>query len=64
MNTKILFSVLIICLSIPFAGKAQLAFSNEVGVIAGPLLFKSDFGLRNNVDTNINNQCWGIGILH
>ena len=64
MNTKILFSVLIICLSIPFAGKAQLAFSNEVGVITGPLLFQSDFGLRNNVDTNINNQGWGIGIVH
>ena len=64
MNTKILDAVLTLCLTTPFTGKAQLTFSNEVGVIAGPLLFQSDFGLRYDTDTNLNNQAWGIGIVH
>jgi len=64
MNTKILVAVLILFLAIPSAARSQFAFSNEIGVIAGPLLFQSDFGLRNNYDTNINNQGLGIGLVH
>ncbi len=64
MNTKILFLVLPLWLLMPVSSAAQLGFSNEIGIIAGPLLFQSDFGLRNNFDTNINNQGLGIGIVH
>ena len=64
MNTKTLIVLMSFLLLSSFSGKAQLGFSNEVGIIAGPLLFQSDFGLRNNYDTNINNQGFGIGIVH
>ncbi len=39
-------------------------FSNEIGVAAGPLLFQSDFGLRGNVNTNINNVGLGVAVMH
>ena len=64
MNTKILLAVLFFYLSMPLTVKAQFGFSNEVGIIAGPLLFQSDFGLRENFDTNINNVGIGVGIVH
>lgn len=44
--------------------RAQSMFSSEVGVLAGPLLFQSDFGLRNNFDTNVSNLGLGVGVFH
>lgn len=43
---------------------AQLGFSHEIGVITGPVAFQSDFGLRNNFDTNRGNIGFGVGIVH
>ena len=43
---------------------SQLGFSHEIGVIAGPLEFRSDFGSRNNEKTNIGNIGFGFGIVH
>ena len=45
-------------------GFAQLGFSHEIGVIAGPVQFRSDYGSRNNEETNIGNSGIGIGIVH
>lgn len=42
----------------------QLGFSHEIGVIAGPVAFQSDFGVRNNFETNAGNTGIGIGIVH
>ncbi|TYA73914.1 THC0290_0291 family protein [Seonamhaeicola marinus] len=43
---------------------AQLGFSHEIGVVAGPLQFRSDFGSRNDSKTNFGNSGIGVGIVH
>ncbi len=43
---------------------AQFGFSHEVGVIAGPVQFRSDFGQRFNEENNIGNTGYGIGLIH
>lgn len=43
---------------------AQFGFSHEIGVIAGPVAFQSDYGVRNNLSTNAGNSGLGIGIIH
>ena len=43
---------------------SQLGFSHEIGVIAGPVEFRSDFGGRNEIETNFGNSGIGIGIIH
>ncbi|TDU43692.1 hypothetical protein BXY82_1109 [Gelidibacter sediminis] len=45
-------------------GFAQLGFSHEIGVIAGPVAFQSDFGERYNLETNAGNTGIGVGIIH
>lgn len=39
-------------------------FSHEVGIIAGPVAFQSDYGERNDFSTNSGNTGIGIGIIH
>ena len=41
-----------------------LGFSHEIGVIAGPVEFRSDFGNRSDEETNFGNLGFGIGIVH
>lgn len=43
---------------------AQLGFSHEIGVIAGPVQFRSDFGSRQDERTNFGNSGIGIGLVH
>jgi len=43
---------------------SQLGFSHELGVIAGPVEFRSDFGSRNEEKTNLGNSGIGIGLIH
>ena len=43
---------------------AQLGFSHELGVIAGPVQFRSDFGSSNESKTNFGNTGFGIGLVH
>ena len=43
---------------------AQFGFSHEIGVIAGPVAFQSDYGERSDISTNIGNTGYGIGIIH
>jgi len=43
---------------------AQSSLAQEIGVIFGPLSFQSDYGQRNNFDTNIGNTGFGLGIVH
>ncbi|MCG9792025.1 THC0290_0291 family protein [Flavobacterium algicola] len=44
--------------------EAQLGFSHEIGVIAGPVAFQSDYGQRYDLKTNLENSGIGIGIVH
>jgi hypothetical protein len=43
---------------------AQFGFSHEIGVIAGPVAFQSDYGERHDFTTNAGNSGYGIGIIH
>jgi len=43
---------------------AQFGFSHEIGVIAGPVAFQSDYGIRYDLSTNAGNTGYGIGIIH
>ena len=46
------------------SGFAQFRFSNELGIIFGPVAFQSDFGERRDFETNRGNTGFGIGIVH
>jgi len=65
MNTRIQVAVLVpfLLLCINYM-QAQLGFSHEVGVIAGPVAFQSDYGERYDFDTNKGNVGIGIGLVH
>jgi hypothetical protein len=39
-------------------------FAHELGVINGPLNFRSDFGVRGDMETNLKNTGYGAGIIH
>lgn len=39
-------------------------FSQEIGIISGPVAFQSDYGERHNLKTNAGNTGFGIGIVH
>lgn len=43
---------------------SQLGFSHEIGAIVGPVQFRSDFGSRNEEETNFGNSGIGIGLVH
>ena len=61
LKQLILIPVFIIGIS---TGFAQGGFSNELGIIAGPIAFQSDFGERRDFETNSGNTGFGIGIVH
>ena len=46
------FTGLICLLVLPSNMIAQFGFSHEVGVIAGPVAFQSDYGVRGDFKTN------------
>ncbi len=43
---------------------AQFDFVSEVGIIAGPVSFRSDYGERNDSRTNFGNTGYGIGLKY
>ncbi|WP_136482425.1 THC0290_0291 family protein [Cognatitamlana onchidii] len=43
---------------------AQFGLYHEIGVIAGPVQLRSDFGQRQNSETNFGNMGFGVGIVH
>ena len=64
INTRVIFvSILVFSL---WSGKAfgQLSISNEVGVLAGPASFFTDYGERWNVKNNLENAGFGVGLVH
>lgn len=63
LNFKQLTFILVLILGINEA-YSQLGFSHEIGVIAGPVAFQSDFGVRRDFETNAGNTGIGIGIVH
>ncbi|WP_458628046.1 THC0290_0291 family protein [Winogradskyella sp. PC D3.3] len=59
---KLLFP-LILLLSMQLS-YSQLGFSHEIGIIAGPVAFQSDFGERYDFETNAGNTGFGIGLVY
>lgn len=60
-------TLLLCCLFIFFGlgeGRAQFGVGQEIGVVAGPVAFFSDYGLRYNFRTNTGNTGYGIGLVH
>jgi len=43
---------------------SQFRFTNEIGVVVGPVAFQSDFGERQDFETNAGNTGFGVGLLH
>ena len=64
MNTRILLLVFLFLVSAKQEVYSQLGFSHEVGIITGPVTFYSDFGVRNDFETNIGNVGIGVGLIH
>ena len=62
---KQIILLLLICIGFSNISQAQFdGFSHEVGIIAGPIAFQSDYGQRNNLSTNAGNTGMGIGLIH
>lgn len=61
LNRLFLFALILIGAE---SADAQFGFSHEVGVIVGPVAFQSDFGVRNDLETNAGNTGIGIGLIH
>lgn len=64
MNIKLLLIVPFLLIFAGHEAHSQNGVSNEVGVMLGPVLFKSDYGQRKNSETNMNNSGFAIGIAH
>ncbi|MDT0294520.1 glutamate dehydrogenase [Mesonia ostreae] len=63
MKTIFLFfisSILFLCTTVNYGQ----GFSQEIGIVAGPVALKSDYGLRGNSETNYGNVGVGIGLVH
>jgi hypothetical protein len=61
---KPLFITLFAFISVSTTVNAQSDLAQEVGIFAGPVTLQSDFGERNNFDTNVGNTGFGIGLVH
>lgn len=65
MSNYLKFALLLIAaVLVNQRSNAQFGFSHEIGVIAGPVQFRSDFGQRFNEENNFGNTGYGIGIIH
>jgi hypothetical protein len=64
MNTRFLLLVFFLLVFSKQEAYSQFGFSHEVGLITGPVVFYSDFGQRNNFETNAKNTGFGIGLIH
>ncbi len=64
MNAKFLLKVFFLLLIGIQEVRSQFGFSHEIGVITGPVVFYSDFGQRNDFETNSKNVGFGVGLIH
>ncbi|OIP51298.1 MAG: glutamate dehydrogenase [Flavobacteriaceae bacterium CG2_30_34_30] len=64
MKIRYIVLVLLIFMLSKQDGYGQFGFSHELGVITGPVVFYSDFGQRNDTETNLGNVGVGIGLIH
>lgn len=63
MNKFVILSFFVFLFN-PYQSKAQLGFGHEIGLIAGPVMFMSDYGIRGELETNLGNMGVGVGLIH
>lgn len=63
MLKKLLFSLLSLFFLIPIAS-AQSNISYEIGFTSGPVAFQSDYGERQDLETNTGNTGFALGFIH
>lgn len=61
---KYLYIRIFALLGVSTIATAQSNLAHEIGIFAGPVTLQSDFGERNNFDTNSGNAGFGIGFAH
>jgi hypothetical protein len=61
---KRILPILFILFGFSNNANAQLGLTHDLGVVFGPVMFKSDYGARNDYKTNIKNNGFGAGIVH
>lgn len=64
MNARLLLLVFFLLIFSRPEAYSQLGLSHEIGLITGPVVFYSDYGQRNNFETNSKNTGFGIGLVH
>ncbi|MFD1094417.1 THC0290_0291 family protein [Salegentibacter chungangensis] len=64
INTKTFFTVLCFFVFLSKTANAQLRVYNEIGILAGPAAFFTDYGERWNIRSNLDNGGFGVGIVH
>lgn len=64
MKIKFLLFTFCLIFLFPSNSKAQLGLSHEIGLIAGPIFFQTDYGERGSFTNFMNNNGVGIGIIH
>lgn len=55
--------ILVLLIGLSSSIFSQSGISHEIGVVAGPLEFRSDYGQRNNEKTNTRNVGFAFGII-
>lgn len=63
-GTKTIFTVIFLLVFLNRAAHAQIHVINEVGVLAGPAAFFTDYGERWNIKSNLDNGGFGVGLVH
>ncbi|CAM3917294.1 MULTISPECIES: THC0290_0291 family protein [Flavobacterium] len=61
---KIIKPLLLLTLLASFSSNAQRGFSHEIGAFVGGVAFQSDFGVRNDFETNMGNTGFAVGLVH
>jgi len=63
-KSRMVLLILSLCLFTKESSFAQLGISHEIGVLVGPLSFFTDYGERWEIDNNVKNSGFGIGLVH
>lgn len=60
---KLKIFILFLLIGLPHYTFSQSGVAHEIGVITGRIEFRSDYGQRNDVETNIDNMGFGISVV-
>lgn len=61
--TKLKIFVLLLLIGFPLSSFSQLGATHSIGIMAGRIEFRSDYGQRDNTQTNFNNSGFQIALV-